>query len=288
VKLYKIRNWDQHFENNRTREMKRLGWVPVPNKQDGDGFCAIMHHEDGLKIFGAWVLLLQVASKCSPRGTLVRDNGMPHTERTIARMTGAQEGDIYIAMQYLASSDVDWLCYDHVEIPQEGAGSPQEGAGIPQEPAENALERKGTEQKGNEQKGAAAPLAPPPSAKKGQTMVEPTSGPAFEAFWVAYPSGSRVDRKACLKKWKDRNLDAIAPQIMSGLAAWKESSRWTKDDGQFIPNSTTWLNQSRWETSPAPSAPDYDPDAPGMMFPKKSPEEIARICREVEGGQDAA
>ena len=36
-------------------------------------------------------------------------------------------------------------------------------------------------------------------------------------------------------------------QIMAAVAAQKESEQWTKDNGQFIPNPTTWLNQERWE-----------------------------------------
>ena len=36
--MLRVAGWDEHFENNRTRELKRLHWLPVPNKQDGDGY----------------------------------------------------------------------------------------------------------------------------------------------------------------------------------------------------------------------------------------------------------
>jgi len=32
----------------------------------------------------------------------------------------------------------------------------------------------------------------------------------------------------------------------------KSSRQWTKDDGQYIPNPSTWLNQERWEDEPEP------------------------------------
>ncbi len=86
-----------------------MSWVPIPNKHDGDGFRSIMSRKDGLQIFGAWVLLLEVASKCEPRGRLVRSNGQPHTAESIARMTGARESDLAKAIAYLSSPDVAWL-----------------------------------------------------------------------------------------------------------------------------------------------------------------------------------
>jgi len=34
--------------------------------------------------------------------------------------------------------------------------------------------------------------------------------------------------------------------ILIGLNEYKKCSQWLKDDGQFIPHPTTWLNQERW------------------------------------------
>ena len=35
--LYRIKNWDERYENNRSRRVKDLQWVPTPNHHDGDG-----------------------------------------------------------------------------------------------------------------------------------------------------------------------------------------------------------------------------------------------------------
>jgi hypothetical protein len=81
--VYQIRDWNIHFENNRSRELKTLDWVPLPNKHDGDGFTDLISEPDGVTLFGAWVLILQLASKCSPRGTLLRKVGtIPHEGAT--------------------------------------------------------------------------------------------------------------------------------------------------------------------------------------------------------------
>lgn len=50
-----------------------MDWVPMPNKHDGDGFTDLMDHANGMAHYGAWALIAQVAAKCDPRGTLLRD-----------------------------------------------------------------------------------------------------------------------------------------------------------------------------------------------------------------------
>ncbi len=75
--IYRIKDWSKHFENNRTKELIKMSWVPVPNQHDGDGFTELMEEPDAMALYGAWMLILQVASKCEPRGTLVRDNPAP-------------------------------------------------------------------------------------------------------------------------------------------------------------------------------------------------------------------
>lgn len=107
MKCLRISRWSEIFENNRTRELKSLSWIPFPNKMDGDGFTEIMDHKDGMIHFAAWVLIAQVASKCDPRGTLLRDCRTPHTSKSIARMTRASEQAIIAAIPRLIS--VGWL-----------------------------------------------------------------------------------------------------------------------------------------------------------------------------------
>ena len=42
--------------------------------------------------------------------------------------------------------------------------------------------------------------------------------------------------------------------MLSAIDTQKKSDQWKKDNGQFIPNPTTWLNQRRWEDElPKPS-----------------------------------
>jgi len=108
--IYRIRDWDSNFENNRTRNRPKLGWVPVPNKHDGEGFRRIMAEADGIVIYGCWHLILQVASKCAPRGTLVRYDGTPLQAADIALRTGwRKEKDVQRALEFCSSPEVGWL-----------------------------------------------------------------------------------------------------------------------------------------------------------------------------------
>ena len=110
MKVYRIRGWKQHFENNRTRVISHLSWVPVPNKHDGEGYKTIMSEPDGLEIYGCWHLILQVASKCNPRGTLVRADGTPHTAKSIAVKTSCVNAKaVQRALDFCASADVAWI-----------------------------------------------------------------------------------------------------------------------------------------------------------------------------------
>lgn len=69
---------------------------------------------------------------------------------------------------------------------------------------------------------------------------------AFTDFWKTYPK--KVGKDAAERAWtrKVKTSETIEA-IMKAVAAQKASKEWTKDDGQYIPNPATWLNQGRWK-----------------------------------------
>ena len=73
---------------------------------------------------------------------------------------------------------------------------------------------------------------------------------AFDAFWSAYPK--KTGKEAAKKSFARAKADIGT--MLSALEVQKQSEQWTKNNGQFIPNPTTWLNQGRWEDElPKPS-----------------------------------
>ncbi|MHA7114659.1 helix-turn-helix domain-containing protein [Pseudomonas promysalinigenes] len=69
---------------------------------------------------------------------------------------------------------------------------------------------------------------------------------AFDRFWALYPR--KVGKSAAEKVWKKLKVTAGLFDLMAkSLAAWTVSTDWTKDNGQYIPHASTWLNGKRWE-----------------------------------------
>lgn len=162
MQVYRIAGWDKHFENNRTRELKVLSWVPVPNKQDGDGYTELLSHKDGAAHFGCWHAILQVASKCDPRGTLVRDgqNGTktPHDIASLSRITRISEKVLKSAIERLII--IGWLeIYDN---PAGGCDADSTSGAPSCASRARVPEGNGMEGNGMEWKGGVGGEPPPP------------------------------------------------------------------------------------------------------------------------------
>jgi len=61
--IYCIKDWDRHFETHKTRILKHLTFVKLPNRQDGDGYTLLLDHPNGAAHYAAWVALVLVSSR---------------------------------------------------------------------------------------------------------------------------------------------------------------------------------------------------------------------------------
>ena len=69
---------------------------------------------------------------------------------------------------------------------------------------------------------------------------------AFSAFWTAYPN--KKAKPAALKAFtKLKPGAALLDEMLKAIATQKQWAQWQKDNGQYIPMPSTWLNQRRWE-----------------------------------------
>jgi hypothetical protein len=88
----------------------------------------------------------------------------------------------------------------------------------------------------------------------------PTRPDAFDDFWAAYPRkvGKPAARQAFTRALRTGGtLDAMA----AGLNAW--TAYWTeRDEPEYVPHPSTWLNQRRWEDRPP--APRRAPGNAGL------------------------
>lgn len=112
--LYSIRNWTERFEVAQARKVAKWSWVALPNKHDGLGFRRIMALPDGMIVYAAWCLMLQVASKCPTRGVLADENG-PLDAADLSIKTGAPKAAFERALSALADRKIGWVLVEHYD-----------------------------------------------------------------------------------------------------------------------------------------------------------------------------
>lgn len=67
----------------------------------------------------------------------------------------------------------------------------------------------------------------------------------FDLFWDAYPK--KVGKDAARKSWiKISDPEKTIKTILDALAWQVNLDQWNRNDGQYIPNPSTYLNQGRW------------------------------------------
>ena len=68
----------------------------------------------------------------------------------------------------------------------------------------------------------------------------------FEKFWKAYP---KKRDKGNAEKWfkKHKPSEKLTNIMIEKIERFKDTQDWKKQDGQFIPYPTTWLNAKMWE-----------------------------------------
>ena len=81
------------------------------------------------------------------------------------------------------------------------------------------------------------------SKSEAESNPNTSRASAFDVFWEAYPK--KTGKEAARKSFARAKADIGT--MLSALEVQKQSEQWTKNNGQFIPNPTTWLNQGRWE-----------------------------------------
>jgi hypothetical protein len=247
---YQVRDWDKHFENNKSRERDRLSFVCIPNKQHGLGFARIMAEPDGAAIYGIWHCITGACSQQSrPRHGWLTDTGRapgghqagtPWAPADLALKFRRPVEEVKRALDVLCSKDVGWVvCV--AQVPAECPPS------APQVPAEcPGREGKGREGKGRNGSEGGAPAAPTDSNSKTEEAINPQAH-----FPEANGSPARDE------------VLAVADRL--GLAQWKaadwfdemQGCGWLDYQGRQIKNWQAVLSRVRtkWESDGRPSSP---------------------------------
>jgi len=68
----------------------------------------------------------------------------------------------------------------------------------------------------------------------------------FLLFWEKYPN--KKGKAKAFISWKKYNCEnGIFDNILESLENHKNSDQWKKDNGQYIPHCSTWVNGKGWE-----------------------------------------
>lgn len=102
-----------------------------------------------------------------------------------------------------------------------------------------------------------------PSETEAYTKERETD--VFEVFWKAYPK--KVGKKEACKAWEKAKDKPALVDMIQAIDNAKKSEQWTKDNGQFIPNPSTWLNQGRWADEPMKGLPNGHAKIPPFPGP---------------------
>jgi hypothetical protein len=107
---YRIKHWNKYFMNAEglRKENMVMSWVRVPNKHDGKSYRRLLRNPEHVKIFCAWVLIVQVASKQTPKGTLADIDGAL-TPEDLSDSTGFPEEIFELAFEALSDPKIGWL-----------------------------------------------------------------------------------------------------------------------------------------------------------------------------------
>jgi hypothetical protein len=255
----RIRDWDKHFENAASRKLKRLDWISVPNKTDGEGYMALVDHPDGAAHLGAWYAIVECASRQKVRGNLppglsqesggiCRDIG--GTCRALGKISQLPERVFLDVIPRLLK--IGWL-EEYLDENQSVASSPTSLADFPNDLGKNQAHREGNGMEGNGREGNGR-------THTGNGAVAPTvraKVDRFAEFIAPWPRVANPDHAArawlsCVDTPADEGLafaardrylasDEVSRGVVTDPAKWLMDQKSAKWGGKW-PQAVTRVN----------------------------------------------
>jgi hypothetical protein len=80
--------------------------------------------------------------------------------------------------------------------------------------------------------------------KESKIKESKSSNAGFDEFYKIYPK--KVNKKEAIAAWNKSTTLPPLETIIKAVEKQKKSDQWLKDNGQYIPNPSTWINKERW------------------------------------------
>lgn len=251
---YRIKDWDALFENHKTRILQRLDFVLLPNKMDGLGYTELISHRNGAAHFGAWVAMIEIASRQKPRGTLPSVRG--NTAAALSRLSRIPEDIFAEVIDRLASSDIEWI--EEILGQSTSGGNPAlpgDNPALPgADPALNRREGNGIEEKRTESSSRRTTSAAPtqsnsPKDCDPEFLARETARKLHKSHPVLC-NVSMAEAAACreMAKYAGQRPEAIASAWERTHAEhatlWRDQKQ--RDSRAYVPHLHVWFRDEMY------------------------------------------
>lgn len=302
--VYRVKEWIEHFESRDSRRLKKMAWVKLSTKIDGDQYAELLSgHPDGPKHFAAWIGILQVAANCKDRGILMRENrNGPHTPISLAFKTRIPvdwfEGAIprLISIGWLetvenfdtAENDPKMAGHDTFggKIPSNLSSTASQGGKIPEnlpssevsggKPLEvmystyKERDREGDVEEEEELEAAYNSEAMPPEMPFAFPIAPFSPDAGFEALvGISMAAGKKYSEPELMNACRAWVALPLEDQIAAVRDYRTKVSNGTWSNAQFVPGIESYLRKQSWKAK-----------GPGRMLPEvraKTRGEIAQM-----------
>jgi hypothetical protein len=119
LRLLRIRDWGKNFEKSDAKKLKSLSWVSLPTDLLDIRYRILIDHPEGAAHFAAWIAIVEIASACTVRGTLM-EGGMVLNARHLSIKSGLPTEIFEAAIPRLL--ELRWL--EEVSKPGDFPGGP--------------------------------------------------------------------------------------------------------------------------------------------------------------------
>jgi hypothetical protein len=224
-----IADWDKHFEYADSRKLVQLHWLRFRTRHDGQGFQRLIRKANGVELFGAFILIAQVASKMENRGVLANEHGDLDAE-DIGIMCGAPTETIEQALAVLSEPKIGWLFW---RSPNEPPKSPGLVPKSPDEPPKSPGLKNTYKQTDRQNKTVQA------GGEIGRFEVD------CERFVAEYPKTvSDWDMQILLSEVRTQ---ADQEMLFSNLELYRTTDQWQRG---IVPAAENWLKKGFWKKAP--------------------------------------
>ena len=242
--MLRVANWKANYE---ARDLGGMPWIKLQVKW-GDSYLELIEHPDGIAHYGAWVVLLSIATRMKPKGVFVRDGNRPHTASSLARMGRVPEPLMTAALQRLIS--IGWIEDDGGDLSNVGQLSTCPVLSNCEKSRNDPHQKENKNEKENNKILLSNAVGRKSDFSLELAELTKTREWFNSEFWPSYP---RKAKKARALQWCKSNLvgkPELRDMIISALEQPNVQQRDTlyPDDGErFCILPDKWLSGQRWE-----------------------------------------